>query len=46
MKSMESIKKKKKEIFIKNFCKQKGWDPNNLTSIQMLTIVRQEKYNE
>lgn len=36
----------KKENFIKKFCKEKGWNPNELTPNQMLIIVRQEGYKK
>lgn len=34
----------KKEKFIKNFCKKKGWNPKELTTSQMLEIVRYKNY--
>lgn len=32
-----------KEIFIQKFCKQKGWDPKNLTTNKVLIIEREFK---
>lgn len=36
----------KKENFIRKFCKKKGWNPNELTTNQMLVIVNQKEYKE
>jgi hypothetical protein len=33
-----------REAFIKNFCKKKGWNPNELTVNQMLIITKQDDY--
>ncbi len=33
-----------KEKFIREYCKRKGWNVNNLTSNQMLEIISQSKY--
>lgn len=34
----------KKENFIRKFCKEKGWNPNELSTNQMLIIVSQKDY--
>jgi hypothetical protein len=33
-----------RERFIKKFCKQKGWNPNELTVNQMLIITNNQEY--
>jgi hypothetical protein len=33
-----------RERFIKTFCKQKGWNPNELTVNQMLIITKEKNY--
>jgi DNA-binding NtrC family response regulator len=33
-----------RENFIQKFCKQKGWNPNELTTNQMLVITQQDRY--
>ena len=33
-----------REGFIKKFCKQKGWNPNELTVNQMLIITKNQEY--
>lgn len=41
---MNKVEKIEREKFIKKFCKEKGWNPNELTTNQMLIIVSQSKY--
>ena len=41
---LESEIKLLKENFIKKFCKEKGWNPNELTVNQMLIITKQANY--
>lgn len=41
---MNNIEKIEREKFIRNFCKEKGWNPNELTTNQMLIIASQSKY--
>ncbi len=45
---MKSLTKQEKSIikekFIREYCRKKGWNMNNLTSNQMLEIVSQSKY--
>lgn len=36
----------KKESFIRRFCKSKGWNPNELSTNQMLVIVNKKEYKE
>lgn len=43
---MNKIEKIEKEKFIRKFCKEKGWNPNELTTNQMLIITRQPDYNK
>lgn len=45
------MKKRKKldtklliEKFINDYCKQKGWNPNNLSPSQLIEIVGQKEY--
>jgi len=33
-----------REIYINNYCKEKGWDPKNLKPSQMLEIVSNKNY--
>lgn len=33
-----------KEKFISNFCKERGWNPKELTTGQMLFIISQPEY--
>lgn len=40
----KQIKAIKKEKFIIEFCKQRGWNPNELTTGQMLFITTSEEF--
>lgn len=40
----EEEKKIKKERFIQDFCKKKGWNPKELSISQMLRITREDGY--
>lgn len=33
-----------KEVFLINYCKQKGWNPNELTTTQLLQITKEFGY--
>lgn len=35
-----------REQFIRDFCKQKGWNYNDLTTGQMLLIIKEENYKK
>lgn len=41
---LEKDNKLLRELFIKRFCKQKGWNQNELTTNQMLLITKQKEY--
>lgn len=43
---MNQREKIEREKFIRNFCKEKGWNPNELTTNQMLIIANQSKYKK
>lgn len=43
---MNNIEKIEREKFIRSFCKEKGWNPNELTTNQMLIISSQSKYKK
>lgn len=34
-----------REKFIYDFCKKKGWNPNNLSPSQLIQIVEEKGYN-
>lgn len=38
---MKNLEIYNKEIFIKNFCKKRGWNPEELSTNQMLVIVKE-----
>jgi hypothetical protein len=44
IKSKEEISLKK-EKFLIEYCKKMGWNHNELTSTQMLTIINNNSYN-
>ena len=33
-----------KEAFLANFCKKRGWNPNELTTEQLLQIAKEQSY--
>lgn len=40
------IKSQKKEKFIIEFCKKRGWNPNELTTGQMLFITNSPEFKQ
>lgn len=36
--------KQERERFVQKLCKEKNWNPENLTSSQMLTIIQNKNY--
>jgi hypothetical protein len=34
------------EKFIKEYCKKKGWNPNNLSPSQLIQIVEDKEYKK
>lgn len=38
--------KEKREKFLKEFCKKMGWNPNELTTGQMLIISKNSGYSK
>lgn len=44
MKSNNEEVKQKREGFIKDYCKEKGWNPDELSTEQYLLITRQDQY--
>jgi hypothetical protein len=46
MKKVTNSKTSKLEKFIKNFCKERGWNAKELTTGQMLFISNQLEYQK